>query len=70
MVLQCHGSHDTNAETVYQVARCNANLLKIIQLGITFCDAEGRTPEGGSTWQFNFKFDLGYVTRYFQPSIA
>ncbi|CDR96826.1 CAF1 family ribonuclease containing protein, putative [Babesia bigemina] len=42
----------------YQTVKCNVDLLKIIQLGLTFADADGQTPSGVSTWQFNFKFDL------------
>lgn len=37
--------------------RCNVDMLKIIQLGITLCDEEGNSPEG-MTWQFNFQFNL------------
>lgn len=42
----------------YQLLRCNVDLLRIIQLGLTFMDDEGKTPNGFSTWQFNFKFNL------------
>ncbi|GIX61000.1 CCR4-associated factor family protein [Babesia caballi] len=42
----------------YQTVKCNVDLLKLIQLGLTFADADGKTPNGVSTWQFNFKFDL------------
>ncbi len=38
--------------------RCNVDLLKIIQLGLTFLDDKGNLPEGITTWQFNFKFNL------------
>ena len=34
------------------------NSLKIIQLGLTFCDEEGTLATPVSTWQFNFAFDL------------
>ena len=35
------------------------DLLKIIQLGLTFLDDKGTLPDSGpSTWQFNFKFNL------------
>ena len=35
------------------------NLLKVIQLGLTFTDLEGNVPEDGQcVWQFNFKFNL------------
>jgi len=42
----------------YQTLKCNVDLLKIIQLGLTFCDDEGNLPDGTCTWQFNFKFNL------------
>lgn len=42
----------------YQLMRSNVDVLKIIQLGLTFFNAEGDLPEGVCTWQFNFKFDL------------
>jgi CCR4-NOT transcription complex subunit 7/8 len=34
------------------------NLLKIIQLGLTFSDSKGRLPKDKGCWQFNFKFSL------------
>jgi CCR4-NOT transcription complex subunit 7/8 len=43
----------------YAQLQCNVDLLKIIQLGISFCDATGATPEEGCyCFQFNFRFDL------------
>jgi len=39
----------------------NVDILKIIQLGLTFSNDEGEYPPGVNTWQFNFKFDLTYV---------
>jgi len=39
--------------------RCNVDLLRIIQLGLTLTDAEGNHPNDNCTWQFNFKFSLG-----------
>jgi len=38
--------------------RCNVDLLKIIQLGVTLANDEGQLPQECSTWQFNFKFSL------------
>lgn len=35
-------------------------MLKIIQIGLCFCDEEGNPPEGIHTWQFNFRFSLRY----------
>lgn len=45
----------------YQTLRCNVDLLKIIQLGLTVCDEDGNEPPPGepSTWQFNFRFSVG-----------
>lgn len=37
------------------------DLLKIIQLGLTFSDDKGNLPPGTCTWQFNFKFNLKYA---------
>jgi len=38
--------------------RCNVDLLKIIQMGITLSDANGNQPPDICTWQFNFHFSL------------
>lgn len=47
-------SHDYH----YQTLKCNVDLLRIIQLGLSFSDKDGNVPPGTSTWQFNFKFSL------------
>lgn len=53
------GEFKSTADYQYQLLRCNVDLLKIIQLGLTFLDEKGTLPESGpSTWQFNFKFNL------------
>ena len=53
------GEFKSTADYQYQLLRCNVDLLKIIQLGLTFLDEKGNIPEAGpSTWQFNFKFNL------------
>lgn len=53
------GEFRTSADYQYQLLRCNVDLLRIIQLGLTFLDESGNTPGGSySTWQFNFKFNL------------
>lgn len=41
--------------------RCNVDLLKIIQVGLTLADEEGNFPQEVSTWQFNFKFSARCV---------
>jgi len=52
----------------WKTIQCNVNLLKIIQLGLTFSDETGRHPPGVCTWQFNFKFDID-TDMYAQESI-
>ncbi|KZO97107.1 CAF1-domain-containing protein [Calocera viscosa TUFC12733] len=52
------GSFKTSSDYHYQTMRCNVDLLKLIQLGITLTDEHGRHPEEAFTWQFNFQFDL------------
>lgn len=54
----------------YRMLKCNVDLLRIIQLGITFFDDNGNTPTGcHSTWQFNFKFEIT-KDMYAQDSIV
>ncbi|KAH3833416.1 CCR4-NOT transcription complex subunit 7-like [Dreissena polymorpha] len=62
------GEFRSTADYQYQFLRCNVDLLKIIQIGFTFMDENGNTPSPISTWQFNFKFDLG-ADMYAQESI-
>lgn len=38
--------------------KSNVDILKVIQIGITLSDENGKVPEPVSTWQFNFIFDL------------
>mmetsp|Transcript_12572 Transcript_12572/g.17427 ORF Transcript_12572/g.17427 Transcript_12572/m.17427 type:complete len:324 (-) Transcript_12572:307-1278(-) len=53
------GPFRNSQECRYRLLKCNVDLLKIIQMGLCFCDAQGRLPPGGvCVWQFNFKFDL------------
>ncbi|GMK57880.1 hypothetical protein CspeluHIS016_0407140 [Cutaneotrichosporon spelunceum] len=51
------GSFKTGSDYHYQTMRCNVDMLKIIQLGVTLSDENGHSPEG-YTWQFNFQFNL------------
>lgn len=55
------GQFASKADYHYQTLRCNVDMLKIIQLGVTLYDSNG-TPcsiDGRvSTWQFNFRFSL------------
>lgn len=48
-----------------QTLRCNVDMLKLIQLGLSFTDSEGNWVDGCTCWQFNFKFSLRFVN----PSI-
>lgn len=63
------GEFRSTADYQYQLLRCNVDLLRIIQLGLTFLDENGKTPGGAyTTWQFNFKFNLS-EDMYAQDSI-
>ena len=52
------GDFRSASDYQYQLLQTNVNLLKLIQLGITFYNNEGERPPGISTFQFNFKFCL------------
>ncbi|KAJ3507045.1 hypothetical protein NLJ89_g6524 [Agrocybe chaxingu] len=52
------GAFKTSSDYHYQTMRCNVDLLKIIQVGITLANEEGDFPQDCCTWQFNFKFSL------------
>jgi len=52
------GNFRSTSDYHYQTLRLNVDQLKIIQLGLTFCDSEGNLAKPTSTWQFNFKFSL------------
>lgn len=59
IVLRPVGSFKTNSEYNYQTLKANVDLLKLIQLGLTFSDEHGNLPtcEDGRQciWQFNFR---------------
>jgi CCR4-NOT transcription complex subunit 7/8 len=46
------------ADVHYQALRCNVDMLRIIQLGLSLCDANGNAPDDAACWQFNFQFSL------------
>merc|ERR1719265_1166479 len=52
----------------YQTIRTNAELLKLIQLGLTLSNERGELAPGVCTYQFNFKFSLA-ADIYAQDSI-
>uniref|UniRef100_A0A6A7G872 poly(A)-specific ribonuclease n=3 Tax=Hirondellea gigas TaxID=1518452 RepID=A0A6A7G872_9CRUS len=62
------GSFKNANEYHYQTLKCNVDLLKIIQIGLSFLDVNGELKEGVCTWQFNFDFDLN-GDMYAQDSI-
>jgi len=62
------GEFKSSSDYQYQLLRCNVDLLKIIQLGFTLYNDKGEQPPGGSTWQFNFTFNLA-EDMYAQDSI-
>ena len=45
----------------YSLLKINVDRLKIIQLGLSLSDQQGRHPAGYLGWQFNFHFDLEYI---------
>lgn len=59
MVARPVGDFRSASDYQYKLLLCNVNLLKLIQLGLTFYDEYGNKPPGASTFQFNFKFSLG-----------
>uniref|UniRef100_A0A1A8J014 poly(A)-specific ribonuclease n=1 Tax=Nothobranchius kuhntae TaxID=321403 RepID=A0A1A8J014_NOTKU len=58
VVVRPIGEFRSTVDYQYQLLRCNVDLLKIIQLGLTFMNEDGDYPPGMTTWQFNFKFNL------------
>ena len=55
------GTFKTSSDYHYQTMRCNVDLLKIIQIGLTLSDEDGNYPQDVSTWQFNFHFSIKCV---------
>ncbi|GAB2225707.1 hypothetical protein Droror1_Dr00006511 [Drosera rotundifolia] len=59
IVLRPLGNFKTSSDFHYQTLKENVNILKLIQLGLTFSDEEGNLPTCGisrfSVWQFNFR---------------
>lgn len=52
------GNFKNSGEYHFQTLRCNVDMLKLIQLGLTLSDAEGRLPRCNGelcVWQFNFR---------------
>ncbi|WUR04006.1 CCR4-NOT transcription complex subunit 7 (CNOT7) [Vairimorpha necatrix] len=62
------GNFKSQSSFAYQQLRCNVDILKIIQLGISLSDSKGNRPLPVNTWQFNFNFSLD-SDMYAQESI-
>lgn len=56
------GDFKTAGAYQYRTIRTNVDILKLIQLGLTFCNGKGELPVYSNercVWQFNFReFDL------------
>ncbi|KAK9811010.1 hypothetical protein WJX73_005771 [Symbiochloris irregularis] len=66
------GHFKNSGEYHYQTLRCNVDMLKLIQLGMTFVNAEGKLPSCSgelSVWQFNFRHFKLSDDMYAQDSI-
>jgi len=72
VVSRLVGKFQSSGEYHYQMLRCNVDMLKLIQLGLTFTDAEGNLPTCNgelSVWQFNFREFKLSEDMYAQDSI-
>lgn len=45
-------------EMGYRILKMNVDNLKLIQVGISLSDEQGRKPPGVHTWQFNLNFNI------------
>ena len=62
------GSFRGSSDYHYQTLRCNVDLLRIIQLGLTLADEKGELAPGVCTWQFNFRFNIKSATLLHVPT--
>lgn len=68
VVAKPTGEFRSASEYQYQLVKCNVDLLKLIQVGLTFFNEDGEKPAGLVTFQFNLKFSL-QEDMYAQDSI-
>ncbi|KAI3389685.1 hypothetical protein SNEBB_008943 [Seison nebaliae] len=58
-VCRLRNALSANSSKEYSQIKCNVDLTKIIQVGMTFFNEKGELPPNGvSTYQFNFHFSL------------
>jgi len=69
VVNQPEGCDPQADEYGYLRVKCNVDNLRLIQLGLTLHDHDGRLPDGVCTWQFNFEFNL-HTDMWAEDSIA
>ncbi len=50
------GSFSSQTDYHYQTLRCNVDMLKMIQLGVTFADEAGNVADGCPTFQVRGKW--------------
>ncbi|ODQ76962.1 hypothetical protein BABINDRAFT_163963 [Babjeviella inositovora NRRL Y-12698] len=55
---RCMGAFRSTSDFHYQTVRVNADLMNLIQMGITLTDANGNRPNNNILWQFNFRYNL------------
>mmetsp|Transcript_42528 Transcript_42528/g.106320 ORF Transcript_42528/g.106320 Transcript_42528/m.106320 type:complete len:327 (+) Transcript_42528:22-1002(+) len=57
VVARPYGTFRSHTDYLYQTLKCNVDLLRMIQCGLTFSDENGNL-HARCTWQFHFHFDL------------
>uniref|UniRef100_A0A0N4ZNB8 poly(A)-specific ribonuclease n=1 Tax=Parastrongyloides trichosuri TaxID=131310 RepID=A0A0N4ZNB8_PARTI len=62
------GDFKSRKEFNFKRIICNVELLKVIQIGFTFFNADGSLPPGNPVFQFNFEFNI-YEDYYSTKSI-
>jgi len=69
VVAKPTGTFRNNSDYQYQCLKMNVDILRVIQIGVTFSDDDGNFPvDTPCTWQFHFSFSLQNDT-YAEDSI-